>query len=130
MNSIRRKILRAIVGTLGLIVLIVSADSAEPVGATLSAKDLAASLAAVQEGSSYVRLRFEVKQPTGTTKISLQLQIKERRTATTADVVYQVLWPKERKGEAVLLHQVDGNSPSGSIYIPPDKPRPSKAPRK
>lgn len=124
MNSICRKILRTIVGTLSLMVLIVSADSAEPVGATLSAKDLAAGLSALQEGSSYVRLRFEVKQPTNTAQITLQLQIKQRRTRTTYDLVYQILWPNDRKGEAVLLRQGNGNPPSGSIYIPPDKPRP------
>ncbi len=124
MNSICRKNLRAIVGALSLMLFMVSADSAEPGGGTLSAKDLAAGLAAVREGSSYVRLRLEVKQPTGAAQITLQLQIKQRRTGTTTDLVYQVLWPKERKGEAVLLHQLDGSSPSGSIYIPPDKPRP------
>ena len=53
-------------------------------------------------------LRLEVKQPGDTTKITLQLQIKERRTKSATDLVYQVLWPKERKGEAVLLHKADG----------------------
>ena len=60
-----------------------------------------------------MRLRLEVKQPADTTKISLQLQIKERRTRTATDLVYQVLWPKERKGEAVLLHKADGSPPTG-----------------
>ena len=87
----------------------------------ISAQDLAARLAAVQDGSSYVRLRMEVKKPDGSTKLALQLQIKQRRTKTATDLVYQVLWPKERKGEAVLLHKADGHSPSGSLFRPPDQ---------
>jgi hypothetical protein len=70
-----------------------------------------------------VRLRLEIKQPGDTTKISLQLEIKERRTKTASDLVYQVLWPKERKGEGVLLHKTAGRPPSGSLFTPPDKLR-------
>ena len=99
-----------------------AADPAPTV--TISAKDLAANLSSLQDGASYVRLRLEVKQPADTTKISLQFQIKERRTRTATDLVYQVLWPKERKGEAVLLHKADGSPPAGSLFIPPDKPQP------
>ena len=110
---------------LGLAISPASADTEPP--ATVSAKDLAAGLSALQDGSSYVRLRLEVKQPIDTTKLTLQLQIKQRRTGTTTDLVYQVLWPKERKGEAVLLHKADGNPPTGSLYVPPDKPRPLNA---
>ena len=36
---------------------------------------------------------------------TLQLQIKERRTKSEVDLVYQVLFPKDRKGEAVLLRR-------------------------
>jgi len=61
-----------------------------------------------------------VKQPDGATKIVLQLQVKERRTQSAADVLYQVLWPKERKGESVLLHKADGRPPFGSLFMPPD----------
>jgi len=74
-----------------------------------------------------VRLLLEVKQTADNAKSALQVQIKERRTKTTADVVYQVLWPKERKGEAVLLHQTAGRPPTGSLLVPPDKPRPLTA---
>jgi Outer membrane lipoprotein-sorting protein len=89
----------------------------------MSARDLAATLSARQDGTSYVRLRLDVKQPSDTTKIALQIQIKHRRTKAANDIVYQVLWPKERKGEAVLLHQADGHPPTGSLFIPPDKLR-------
>jgi outer membrane lipoprotein-sorting protein len=113
-------------GAFALALLTLSSGAADNAPAGMSAKDLAASLSALQEGASYVRLRFEVKQPADTTKITLQLQIKERRTRTAADLVYQVLWPKERKGESVLLHKTDG-PPNGWLLIPPDKPRPLSA---
>src|ERR1700736_6411217 len=121
MNLLQSEIWRVGVATLGLALFASFSGVADAEPATISAKDLAASLSALRDGTSYVRLRLEVKQPTDTTKISLQLQIKERRTATTADVVYQVLWPKERKGEAVLLHKANGSSPAGSLFMPPDK---------
>jgi Outer membrane lipoprotein-sorting protein len=70
-----------------------------------------------------VRLRLEVKQPRDTTKIALQIQIKERRTKTTFDIVYQVLWPNERKGEAVLLRKGGERPPTGSLFMPPDNLR-------
>jgi hypothetical protein len=124
MNS---EILRVTSATLGLALLSSSASAADTEPAAISARDLATSLSALQDGVSYVRLRLEVKQPTDTTKIALQLQIKERRTRTATDIVYQVLWPKERKGEAVLLHKAVGGPPTGSLFIPPDKPRPLNA---
>jgi Outer membrane lipoprotein-sorting protein len=91
---------------------------------THSAKDLAARLSAVRTtSSSYVRLRMEVQQPPGAPQATLQIQIKERWTKTTADVLYQVLWPKERKGEAVLLRQASGGPPTGSLLAASGKLR-------
>ena len=94
--------------TLGLAVYLLRPGPLTREPAAVSAKDLAAGLSALQDGASYVRLRLEVKQPADTTKIALQLQIKERRTKSATDLVYQMLWPKERKGEAVLLHKDGG----------------------
>jgi len=127
MNRLQFGILRAATFAFGLALVISSAGADTEPAATISANDLAARLFALQDGSSYVRLRLEVKQPIDTTKTTLQLQIKQRRTGTTIDLVYQVLWPKERKGEAVLLHKADGNPPTGWLYVPPDKPRPLNA---
>jgi hypothetical protein len=124
MNIRSRHFLPIISATIGLASLAFHAAAVDIDPAALSAKDLAAGLSSLQDGASYVRLRLEVKQPTDTTKISLQVQIKQRRTRTTADVLYQVLWPKEQKGEAVLLHKADGRPASGFVFIPPDKPNP------
>lgn len=90
----------------------------------MSATDLAAKLSALQQdGASFVKLRLEVQQPPGTKKIGLQLQIKQRRTPTSTEIVYQVLWPKERQGEAVLLRKPATQSASGSLFVPPDTVR-------
>jgi hypothetical protein len=90
----------------------------------LSARDLAARLSVIwQDGNSYVRVRLEIKDSSGSAKTTLQLQIKSRRTESATDVVYQVLWPTERKGEAVLWRKKAGGEASGSLFLPPDKVR-------
>ena len=86
-----------------------------------TANDLASRLSALrQDGASYVRLRMEIK---GATKETLQLQIKERRTKNSSEVVYQVLYPKERKGESVLLRKIGNHPASGSVFVPPNTVR-------
>jgi Outer membrane lipoprotein-sorting protein len=105
--------------------LVFSARAAEPTEPALSAQDLAARLNALQQdGTCYVRLRMEVKQPAGVTQSALQLQIKSRRTKMATDVVYQILWPKERKGEAVLLRKAGDRAATGSLFVPPNTVRP------
>ena len=86
-----------------------------------SANDLAAKLGAMQhDGASIVRLKMEVRS---STKSALQLQIKQRRTSTTTEVVYQVLWPKERAGEAVLLRKTGEQPATGIHFTPPNNVR-------
>jgi hypothetical protein len=94
------------------------AESPSPI----TANDLASRLSALrQDGASYVRLRMEIK---GTTNETLQLQIKERWTKSSSEVVYQVLYPKERKGESVLLQKIGNRPASGSVFVPPQTVRP------
>lgn len=77
-----------------------------------SAKELAGQLATnVRDGSSIIRLKLEGGKPDPV----LQLQIKSRRTPAGTDVLYQILWPKERKGEGFLLRK----GGSGSYFKPP-----------
>lgn len=96
----------------------VSAHAAETDG--ISAKDLAAKLSELQQdGSSYVRLKLDVRPAGGVPKSSLQLQIKQRRMGNSTELVYQVLWPKERAGEAVLL-KWSGGQASGVVFTPPN----------
>jgi hypothetical protein len=95
-----------------------AAESASP----MTAKELASRLHALrQNGASYVRLRMDIK---GATKETLQIQIKERRTESSSEVVYQVLYPKERKGESLLLRKIGNRPATGSVFVPPDTLRP------
>lgn len=83
-------------------------------------KALAAQLAGLQQdGSSFARVKMDVNSQNGV-KTTLQLQIKQRRSANSTEVVYQILWPKERAGEAVLLKR-SGGQMSGIRFTPPDK---------
>jgi hypothetical protein len=95
------------------------AAAAEP--GALSAKELASQLSTLQQdGSSYIRLRLNVDEPPGTKKTALQIQIKQRRSATSTDVIYQILWPKERLGESVLLQKTGNQAPTGIHFVPPE----------
>jgi len=100
---------------IGLVALPHFASAAE------SAADLAAGLRAKQEGSSFVRIRMQL----GSGAV-LQVQIKSRVTSETGDVVYQILFPKERKGEGVLLHR-SGEKLNGTVFNPPGTVRPIAA---
>jgi hypothetical protein len=91
-----------------------AAESPSP----MTASELASKLSALrQNGVSYVRLRMEIR---GANQETLQLQIKERRRTNSSEVVYQVLYPKERKGESVLLRKIGNQPASGSVFVPPN----------
>jgi hypothetical protein len=93
---------------LTLIAFALSANAADP------ATELAAKLSASQQdGSSLVRLKMESRG------VTLQLQIQQRRTANATEVVYQILWPKERLGEAVLLKKIGNQAATGTFFVPP-----------
>jgi outer membrane lipoprotein-sorting protein len=72
---------------------------------------LAAKLRAKETGSTLVRIRMQAANQI------LQVQIKSRVSGGAADIVYQVLFPKERKGESVLLHR-SGNKFSATSFTP------------
>ena len=74
----------------------------------------------LQDGSSSARVKMEIKPSVDGAKTVLQLQIKTRRTATTTDIIYQVLWPKERKGESILLHKTSNQAATGTVFTPPN----------
>jgi len=72
---------------------------------SLSAKELAARLDSLRPmGSTLVRMRME------TAKVTLQIAVKERRSASSDEVAWQILWPKERVGETVILRQSGGRT--------------------
>ena len=85
-----------------------------------SASDLAAALRAKEEGLTFIRVRMKIGS--GENQI-LQLQIKSRVSNARSDIVYQVLFPKERKGESVLLQRTGGKF-SGTTFTPPNTAKP------
>jgi hypothetical protein len=82
-----------------------------------SAAQLIASVKAAKPvGGVYARVRMEQTLAAG--KTTLQVQVKRRTTATgTSEHLYQVLFPKERKGEALLL-RINGKGFTGSRFVP------------
>lgn len=121
MNPFFTMTLRFAAASLGLVLLSSRASAADPEPSGMSAPELAARLSAKQQdGTSYIRLRMEVS---GGAKGALQLQIKSRASRASTDLVYQVLFPKERKGEAVLLRRSGGRI-SGTLFAPPNTIRP------
>lgn len=87
-----------------------------PAAKAQDAAALATQLAEViEDGDSYTRLRMKID---GTT---LQVQVKARRTESSNDVLYQVLYPKERKGESILLKQAGTGSVTGVAFTLPNE---------
>jgi hypothetical protein len=68
--------------------------------------------AAKPEDSFYARLRIEHSEGGGK-PVTLQVQLKRRPTSDGSDSLYQVLFPKDRKGEGLLL-KLRKNSISGA----------------
>lgn len=85
-----------------------------------TASELAAKLRAKQSGSMFVRIRMEIGSGE---KQTLQVQIKSRVSDADGHIVYQILFPKERKGESVLLHR-SGHKFSGTVFTPPNNLKP------
>jgi hypothetical protein len=102
-----------------------SACAAEPAAPVVSAAELAERLDSARQGNALIRSKMDIQSP-NTGKRTLQLQIKERRTKDATDIAYQVLWPNEHKGEAVILHQAQGPA-KGSIIVPQQPVRSIKA---
>jgi len=66
---------------------------------------------------------MEIRGSEGGPKSLLQLQMKSRRSKAATEVICQVIWPKERKGESFLLRSSEGGAPNGSYFVPPDSVR-------
>jgi hypothetical protein len=107
------------------VLCVVCVRAEEPAPPVMSAAELADRMEATSQGSALIRTKLEVQSPGGPKRV-LQLQIKQRRAKTATDLVYQVLWPEEHKGEAVILHQAQGTV-TGSIIVPQQPVRPLKS---
>lgn len=86
-----------------------------------NAQDISSKLStAIQDGSSIVRLKLEMKPAGNGAKTILQLQVKARRTSVATELLYQVLWPKDRKGESFLLRKAPNQAATGTVFTPPN----------
>ena len=124
----RRPVLRSLIASAilltpaGLMLPAMAQDTAP------NAKDLASRLsAALLDNASMVRLKIESKASGSSPKSVLQIQVKARRTPAATDLVYSVLWPKDRKGEAFLLRKASGKPATGTVFALPDSVRPLNA---
>jgi hypothetical protein len=97
---------------------VAATPAAEPESSATSASEFANRMSSARQGNALIRARLEIRAADGSKQV-LQLQIKERRTPTSTDLLYQVQWPKERKGEAVILHQDSGGASRGTVIAPP-----------
>lgn len=115
MNPVSRSLGGLIVAA-AVLISNASAQDAVP-----SAKNLAATLSnTIQDGSSEVRFKMEIPPANGNPKTVLQLQVKSRRSKSTTELVYQVLWPKERKGEGFLLTKSGNGAATGIALVLPN----------
>lgn len=64
----------------------------------------------VEDGHSTARIKM-TSPDTGV----LQLKIKSRRTSGNFAIVYEILWPTERKGEAFILRQSGTGPAQGAV---------------
>jgi hypothetical protein len=104
---------------LALLAAALTVRAADPPADSLSAPDLAARLDALQQnGSSYLRMRLEVENPSS--KSLLQIHILQLRTPASTSMLCQTLWPKPHQGESVLLKQTGNQPPTGTRFTPPD----------
>jgi len=82
-----------------------------------AAQLIAAVKAGAPEGGVYARLRMEHSVGGGKASV-LQVQVKRRPgTDGGTDQLYQLLYPKERKGEGLLIH-INGRQFSGATFVP------------
>lgn len=107
-----------------LAALLPALASAQDKGYT-AAQLIGAVKAAKPTGGLYARLRMEHKGADGKFLV-LQAQLKRRQTSDGSETLYQILFPKERKGESLLL-RIKGGDFSGVLFSPADGKRPLKS---
>ncbi|TDU81702.1 outer membrane lipoprotein-sorting protein [Prosthecobacter fusiformis] len=105
-----------LLSVLGLVILTNFTSSLHAADEPATAADLASRMNAIRsDGTSFARLRMEINGGG-----AIQIQTKERHTQSGSDAVYQILFPKERKGESVLLRKSASGATSGSLFVPPE----------
>jgi len=88
----------------------------------LTADRLIAKVEAAQKTSGFrTRARLVVTAPGSKTQEVMQLVIKGRREGEATRMLYQVLWPKQAMGQALVVETSADGSVSGFLFEPPDR---------
>lgn len=88
----------------------------------LTAQQLIAKVEAAQRTSGFRTRARLVKTPPGS-KVQqvMQLVIKGRRQGDTIQTLYQILWPKEAMGQALVVETSANGAVSGFVFEPPGR---------
>jgi hypothetical protein len=89
--------------------------------------DLAKRVLQEQESSGFlIRARAVIGEDPDDPALSsvLQVRIVGRREKHVARVLYQILWPNSRKGQALVLERSQDLQVSGFLFFPPDRVMP------
>ena len=87
-----------------------------------TAEELISKVEAAQRTSGF-RTRAKLVRTTPGSKAQevMQLVIKGRREGETTRVLYQILWPKQRMGQALVVETSADGSVGGFLFEPPDR---------
>jgi len=88
----------------------------------LTAAQLIAKVEAAQKTSGFrTRAKLVKTAPGSKTQEVMQLVIKGRREDGAVRTLYQVLWPKQTMGQALVVETSADGSVSGFLFEPPDR---------
>jgi hypothetical protein len=88
----------------------------------LTAEQLIAKVEAAQKTSGFrTRARLVKSTPDSKTQEVMQLVIKGRREGGAIRMLYQVLWPKQAMGQALVVETSADGSVTGFLFEPPDR---------
>src|SRR6266567_8757339 len=93
-------------------------------GAGLAVEELINKLAARNSETVSIRAKLTVTDPASGVRNATQILVKQRRAGEVRTLLYQVLWPPSRKGEALCLEKSDSGVVTGFFFEPPDKVTP------
>lgn len=88
----------------------------------LTAKQLIAKVEAAQKTSGFrTRAKLTKSTPDSKTQEVMQLVIKCRRQGEATRMLYQILWPKQAMGQALVVETSADGAVSGFFFEPPDR---------
>lgn len=94
----------------------------EPAKSWSAAELIATVKAAKPKGGLLIRVRMEQTKPDGKSLVLAQIKRRDLADGQT-EQLFQVTFPKERKGEALLLRTKRGSSFSAELFTPGQPPK-------